>query len=108
MSRYDNSILEDREPKYGSYQANAHLIQQLKKQVRGMRGWDTLSSDKQQTIDMIFTKIGRIVTGDSNYRDSWDDIAGYAELIITEINEAEMVKEIHAHNAISETKTSKQ
>jgi len=87
MPRYDNAILEDREPKYGDYQANAHLIQQLKRQVRGMTGWGKMTPDKQQSIDMIFTKIGRIITGDSDLKDSWDDIIGYAELIVTKINE---------------------
>lgn len=29
---------------------------------------------------MIAHKIGRILNGDPNYRDSWDDIAGYAKL----------------------------
>jgi len=85
--RYDNPILEDREPKYGSFQDNAELIQQLKLVARTFGDWSKITPDKQQSIDMIFTKIGRILTGDSDHRDSWDDIVGYAELIVTEINE---------------------
>lgn len=87
LQKYDNEILEAREKSYGSYSANAHLIQQLKKHARGMSGWERLASSKQQSIDMIFTKIGRIITGNSNQQDSWDDIAGYAELISVEIDE---------------------
>lgn len=93
MTRYDNEMLENREENYGSFQTNAHLIQQLKRQTRGMTGWERLSPDKQQSIDMIFTKIGRIITGNSNQQDSWDDIAGYAELISVEIDEAILKKE---------------
>jgi hypothetical protein len=32
-------------------------------------------------LDMIFTKVGRILNGDSNHIDSWIDIAGYATLV---------------------------
>lgn len=87
-TKYDNKILQDRESNYGSYQANAQLIQQFKNHARGMTGWHKMSSDKQQSIDMIFTKIGRIITGDSTHQDSWDDIAGYAELISVYLDEA--------------------
>jgi hypothetical protein len=30
---------------------------------------------------MIAHKIGRIINGDPDYIDSWDDIAGYAKLV---------------------------
>jgi hypothetical protein len=30
---------------------------------------------------MIAHKIGRILNGDPDYIDSWDDIAGYAKLV---------------------------
>lgn len=31
-------------------------------------------------LNMIFVKIARVLTGDPNFRDHWDDIAGYAKL----------------------------
>lgn len=31
-------------------------------------------------INMIFVKLARIICGDLNHRDHWDDIAGYATL----------------------------
>lgn len=40
-----------------------------------------LSSDKQEALEMIAHKIGRILNGDPNYKDSWTDIAGYAQLV---------------------------
>lgn len=30
---------------------------------------------------MICHKMARIINGDPNYRDSWDDVAGYATLV---------------------------
>jgi hypothetical protein len=35
---------------------------------------------------MIVHKIGRILNGDPNYDDSWADIAGYAQLVVKELN----------------------
>lgn len=34
---------------------------------------------------MIATKVGRILSGDQNHKDSWDDLAGYARLISEQI-----------------------
>jgi hypothetical protein len=32
-------------------------------------------------MDMIFSKLARIINGDANHIDSWLDIAGYAKLV---------------------------
>ena len=36
-------------------------------------------------IDMIAAKISRLVTGRPMHKDSWQDIAGYAELVVRHI-----------------------
>jgi len=48
---------------------------------RQHRGWNDMSGDQQEAIDMILHKIARIVNGNPNYKDSWTDIIGYATLI---------------------------
>jgi hypothetical protein len=40
-----------------------------------------LYPDQLQALDMIATKISRIVNGNPNHTDSWTDIAGYATLV---------------------------
>jgi hypothetical protein len=40
-----------------------------------------LEHDMQESLDMIAHKIGRILSGNPNYNDHWDDIAGYAKLV---------------------------
>jgi hypothetical protein len=37
-------------------------------------------------LEMIAHKIARILSGDPNHRDHWEDIAGYAELVVREID----------------------
>ncbi len=39
---------------------------------------------------MIAHKIGRIVSGNPNVQDHWDDIAGYAKLASNEIAKVEV------------------
>ena len=38
-----------------------------------------------QALDLIATKLARIITGDPDYSDNWHDIAGYATLVEQEI-----------------------
>lgn len=45
-----------------------------------MGNWDNLAACHQESIDMILTKISRIVSGNPSEPDHWDDIAGYAFL----------------------------
>jgi hypothetical protein len=48
--------------------------------------WALLSASQKEALEMIAHKIGRILNGDPNYDDSWRDIAGYAELIVKQLN----------------------
>jgi hypothetical protein len=41
----------------------------------------TIYAYQAEALDMIFSKIARIVIGDPNHTDSWIDIAGYAKLV---------------------------
>jgi hypothetical protein len=80
-------ILEDRENDYGTFALLALLSQSLKKRVSSHDDWALLAPDKRESIEMILHKIARIVTGNSNKKDSWDDIAGYAILISKTLEE---------------------
>ena len=43
------------------------------------------SADQKEALEMIATKMGRIVNGDPDYLDSWLDIQGYCQLIIDRV-----------------------
>lgn len=76
-------ILTERGNNYGPFLEHAQITQTLKRaiaahaQLRGV----VLALDQQEALDMICHKIGRIVNGNPNHIDSWDDIAGYARLV---------------------------
>ena len=72
--------LEQRKAVYGDFTYHAEITQTLKRSMYGMSGWRNLSDDKRQALEVIADKIGRILTGNPEYKDNWHDIAGYATL----------------------------
>lgn len=83
-----NKTLADRGLRYGKFADHAAITQAFKQFTREEMGnkWEGLQFDQQEALDMIFHKIGRIVTGDPNWADSWHDIAGYATLVEKRLN----------------------
>lgn len=82
-----DTILAERGAKYGSFTSQAAFAQYLKTTLHEHRNWDELRDSQKEALEMIMHKISRILNGDPNYDDSWRDIAGYAELIVKELNE---------------------
>ena len=77
------TILNERGVIYGAFRDNARLAQALKR-VMAEQAEDlgkTFADDQWEALEMISTKISRIVTGDPESVDQWDDIAGYATLV---------------------------
>lgn len=80
-----NEILTERQSQYGSFE-NVALYTELVNKV--------LSNNKEQRTDvmnmaiyMIASKLARIASGDPTHKDSWVDIAGYAQLVINTLEE---------------------
>ena len=76
-----DKTLSTRGGKYGLFEDNAELAQELKEVVRKYEGWKDLDSLHKESLDLIFIKIARIINGDANYVDNWHDIQGYAKLV---------------------------
>lgn len=74
-------VLQQRGDRYGSYPTHALISQDLKAAMQKYSGYERLSVDQKESLEMIAHKIARILNGDPNYDDSWVDIAGYATLI---------------------------
>lgn len=78
-------ILTERGKDYGPFMDQAEITQVLKDEIRAHAVKRVthlaLAHDQQEALDMICAKIGRIVNGNPNHIDSWDDIAGYARLV---------------------------
>lgn len=76
-------VLADRDTKYGKFCDVADLAQRLKTDINEAIRYrqQAVSADQVEALDMICSKIARIINGDPAYADSWVDIAGYATLV---------------------------
>jgi hypothetical protein len=76
------STLDDREKTHGSFLTQAVTARDLK-EVLFCAGYQMrLAPYQQEALDMIMTKVSRILHGDSDEPDHWHDIAGYATLVL--------------------------
>jgi len=77
-----DNILDERGSRYGKFIDQAKISQSLQATLRhANNSWDKMQPDQREALEMIACKLGRIVNGDPDYIDSWDDIAGYAKLV---------------------------
>jgi hypothetical protein len=74
-------ILEQRGNQYGAFPEHARVTQNIKRAMEDSEHWVELSDDKREALEMIAHKIGRILSGNPEYKHSWTDIIGYARLI---------------------------
>jgi hypothetical protein len=86
-----NKILEEREKTHGNFEKHSTISQSLKCIIAQNNG-RTLSIHRE-AIDMILHKIARIIVGDPNVQDHWDDIGGYAKLVSNYIAKKEKENE---------------
>lgn len=65
---------------HGDFSENAELAQYLKSALNFCPRWDTMIPAHRECLDLIMTKIARIMSGDPDFADHWNDIEGYARL----------------------------
>lgn len=73
--------LAARGSRYGSFETNGRIAQDLKDVMRRAPNWGGLTGAQAEALDMFASKISRLLTGDPDYPDNWHDIAGYATLV---------------------------
>lgn len=77
---YETPILNERQKTHGDFNSNARATQRFRDFMRAEPGWDKLSDRQKQSLDEIVLKIARILAGNPDAREHWDDISGYANL----------------------------
>ena len=80
-----NTLLADRATTHGDFTDVSRVAQDIKSIMTSSKGWPKLRSAQRGSLEVIATKIGRILGGDPTHKDHWDDIAGYAELVAREL-----------------------
>jgi hypothetical protein len=79
MTNIDD-ILAERAKTHGDYTEHADCTQEIMAVLAKHRRYSGLAPDQKETLHMIAHKMGRVVTGNPDIADHWDDIAGYAKL----------------------------
>lgn len=83
-----NSIektLSERGSTYGSFEEQGQIEQAIKRVFHDTPNWKSLNDDSKSALEMIATKISRILKGNPEHHDSWHDIVGYAKLVADRI-----------------------
>lgn len=75
-------MLKDRLGKYGLFENQAGIVQNLKYVMKATPRWEGLDPDQKECLEMVQHKIGRILNGDPDLIDSWEDIVGYTQLVV--------------------------
>lgn len=81
----NNPILKEREVTHGNFMAKAQFIDKVQN-IINKNAWNELDADQKEAIHMILVKLSRILYGNANHVDHWDDIAGYATLVSERLN----------------------
>jgi hypothetical protein len=85
-----DELLNERGKTHGDWPIQSSCSYSLKQEARNglARAGTDLTASQSEGLSMILHKCARIVCGDPNEPDHWDDIAGYATLVANEIRKA--------------------
>ena len=73
-------IINEREKTHGPYKSTAAWSQSLKDMFRSSHNWNGLNDGQKEALEMIAAKLARLLNGNPQFPDHWDDVAGYAQL----------------------------
>ena len=82
-----DGTLKERGTRYGEFSDVANTTQLIKSIIGSGKNAAKMNGSQCEALDMIASKIARIVNGDPDYIDNWHDIAGYARLVEKELEQ---------------------
>jgi len=74
---------------YGQYHSTSKIGQSIKDVMRESPNWVHLSDPQAESLEQIATRISRILVGDKDYRNHWDELAEFA-LLAGEVSPANL------------------
>jgi len=80
------TLIEERSKKYGKFSDNARIAQELKAVFKDSPNWEVLPDEYKEALDLITTKLSRMLSGEFVYDDNPKDIQGYMQLILDYLN----------------------
>lgn len=80
-----SNLLGERQKSHGTYSEVSSICQAIKRTMRQSSGWDHLGNEQAEALEMIAMKVARILSGNADFADHWEDIEGYARLVSNEL-----------------------
>ena len=80
--------IKERTESYGDFADNATVAQLLKDAIQMETNYPNMPPYMRESLDIICSKISRMVTGDWKHADNWLDIQGFAKLSLDRLNES--------------------
>ena len=84
-----DQILSDREQTHGLFREVASYSQAFKNMMRTSRNWQRLDVAQAQALEVVADKVARILCGDPSFLDHWQDGAGYLDLVVRDLAQAQ-------------------
>ena len=78
--------IKERTESYGDFADNATVAQLLKEAIQMETNYPNMPPYMRESLDIICSKISRMVTGDWKHADNWLDIQGFAKLSLDLLN----------------------
>ena len=75
-----DDLLRDKEATHGSFDDTATIAQTIKAVMKRSKNWESLPNQSKEALELIATKVARILNGDATDPEHWNDVAGYARL----------------------------
>ena len=72
------TLIAVRQKTHGDFRDVGRVSQKLKEIMKTSPNWNKLPPHQQEGLEMNAHKVARILCGDPNFKEHWDDIAGYA------------------------------
>ena len=73
-------IINERAKTHGLYKHTAAWSQSIKDMFRGSPNWQHMNDGQKEALEMIAVKLARLLNGNPQFPDHWDDISGYGKL----------------------------
>lgn len=80
-------ILKERRKTHGDFKETAAASQCLKSILHAGTRWPSMSLSQKESIEMIAHKLARVIEGNCDEPDHWQDIIGYAQLVLNNLEE---------------------
>jgi hypothetical protein len=79
-------LLEARPKTHGDFAPGAKFVQTVMRAAQESPSWGQMTDVQKECFHHIAQKLQRVVCGDPDFADHWDDVAGYAKIAVREIN----------------------